>query len=147
MSQEIYGAKEVAALLEMLRNEQRDVAEELLEDKELNCCGLNPHLVKRQGLTQSDIDAVEFQHERKNLLFEKMNKLDPEIDQTELQLCVLELQEIEFAMQRAWKWDEDADRHTWWFQAPHCRCPQMGNRDPIMPNRITRRDCPLHGWK
>lgn len=136
----------VNALFARMHEAQEAARKELKETDNLDCKGCNPHLVARQKLTQADIDAVTFEHERKNILFKVMSDLNPVEQKQELQLCALELQEIEFAMQRAWRFAEDADRHTWWFQAPHCRCPSMDNSDPIMPNRITVQNCPLHGW-
>ena len=139
-------AKQVAAWMETRRNEERAMAT-TLKQRGLDTKGLNPFLVKKQGLTQTDIDLVTCEHARKDVLFQIMEALDPEVDTEELHECVGILEEIEFAMQRAWKFEKDADRHSWWYRAPHCRCPRMDNSDPLMPNRITRQDCPLHGWK
>ena len=145
MSPEDRIKEEVDAIFKSIRDAQTAMAKDLAEVG-LICGSLNPNLVARQRLTQDDINQVTALHKVKNQLFERMEKLDPVGQRQELQLCVLDLQEIEFGMQRAWKFEEDADRHSWWYRAPHCRCPRMDNSDPLMPNRITRQDCPLHGW-
>lgn len=136
----------VKGAFDRLRNKQRAESSRLSEERGLDTKGLNPHLVAKQKLTQEDIDAVTEEHLVKDKLFERMRKLDPVGQRQELQLCALELEQIEFAMQRAWKFEEDANMHSWWYNAPHCKCPWMDNRDPLMPNKIKQQDCPLHGW-
>jgi len=60
--------------------------------------------------------------------------------------CAGLIEEIEFLMQRAWGFEEDAAFHTWWYQAPHCTCPPIDNAERFgSKNKVIRQDCPLHG--
>ncbi len=136
----------VAAAFQRIRDRQQEVAGELAEDHQLDCKTCNPILVKKQGLVQADIDAIAELHVVMNRLFEHMSELDP--TDRELKECVATLQCIEFGMQRAWKFEEDVNYHTWWMRAPHCICPRMDNMDMAFFGRgpILQQDCPLHGW-
>jgi hypothetical protein len=145
MSPEDRIKEQVDAIFQSIRDAQTTMAEDLAEAG-LICGSLNPNLVARQKLTQDDINRVNALHEVKNQLFDEMAKLEPGSDR--LSVCVAELEEIEFAMQRAWKFPEDEKFHTWWMLAPHCICPRMDNRDMTFygRGRIMQQNCPLHGW-
>jgi len=110
---------------------------------------LNPRLVFNQGLDQCDIDRLEKLHEARENMFQDMETLDPENADhlIKLRTYVVLLDALEFEMQRAWKFDQDPSKHTWWYQAPHCECPKMDNADPLMGfgGRIINNNCPLHG--
>ena len=129
---------------EQLRERQVATAEEL----QLDCLGLNPFVIKKQGLNQSDIDEIRFHHSRKDRLLKLMDELDEVKDRTELREYVDQLEQVEFAMQRAWKFEQDANYHTWWLKSRHCKCPGMDNRDMTYYGRgkIKMQACPLHGW-
>lgn len=105
---------------------------------------LNPKFVKEQDLTKADEAKIHLLHNEKQMLFAEMEKL--EADDPSLRSYVAKIEDLEFRMQDAWKWDRDADKHTHWFQAPHCKCPQMDNWDMAGTKyRVTNGDCPLHG--
>lgn len=111
---------------------------------------LNPHLIEKQGLTEEEVQVVLNLHERLDALFEKMSQLDPSCSEqlNELTQLAQQVEDIEFAMQKAWKFEQSKDHHTWWYRAPHCRCPKLDNDDAFgTPYHITRQDCPLHGFK
>lgn len=104
---------------------------------------LNRRLVEKQKLTEKDVEILKDLHVQKNSLFEKMERLS---DPSELKKCVELLESIEFAMQKAWKFTQDAAFHTWWCQAPKCACPKLDNRDRYgTGERIFSSDCVLHG--
>ena len=109
---------------------------------------LNIPLANRQGLTQEDVNVLEILHEEKDDIFRAaaMRRKRPD-------LCtgigykgmVLALQDIEFAMQRRWKFTQDRDYHTWWCKLPGCGC-----RNAIIEGkraRYIREDCEYHGTK
>ena len=109
---------------------------------------LNPLLIEQQGLTDKEVKDLEAYHEYREALFESMEKRDPSDtdDLAELRWSVGELERLEFAMQRGWRFEEDASMHSWWFRAPHCKCPKLDNADPLMTRggRIITEGCPLH---
>lgn len=108
---------------------------------------LNQHLIERQGLAQCEVEEIKHLHEIKDTLFDNIRDLNPNIPE-ELEMirhAAVELRDIEFAMQRAWRFDENADFHSHWLYIPHCRCPKMDNRDNFGTGlRWTTGGCPVH---
>ena len=104
---------------------------------------LSPALAIKQQLTQEDLEELKRLHVERLVLFDWMEK---EKNVNTLRKQVKVLQKIEFAMQKAWKFTQDARFHTWWFRAPKCLCPKMDNEDSLGTgfNTISE-DCPLHG--
>ncbi len=105
---------------------------------------LNPALLERQGISDDAVFHLEGFHLYLSDLFEEAKDMTPE-DQ---KMYVAPLVEsIEFAMQRLWKFPEDANYHTHWLRVPACLCPKMDNRDPMYygRGRIIVADCPIHG--
>jgi hypothetical protein len=107
---------------------------------------LNMELAKSQGLTQDDVDALEVLHSQKDSIFQSaaIRRMYPDS-------CVgfprrgivLALEQIEFSMQRLWKFSEDRDYHTWWCKLPGCGCRSLvycGEK-----TRYIREDCEYHG--
>ena len=108
----------------------------------------NKTLIEKQGLFENDIQELTKLHTLKDELFETMEGLDPnkEKDLKQLRMFVKLLQSLEFDMQRVWKFDPNANMHSWWFKAPHCKCPFMDNQDMLGTKyRVHVKDCPLHG--
>lgn len=58
-----------------------------------------------------------------------------------------DLENLEFAMQRAWGIPESVNHHTWWLYPTQCLCPKMDNRDPAYygSGKIIVENCPIHG--
>ena len=103
---------------------------------------LNPGLILQQGIGVRAIKVLRKLHIKRLQMFEKMEKLST---REELHPYVKKLELLEFAMQRAWKFKQDRDFHTWWYQAPHCNCPKMDNVDSFgVGQRIYSSDCILH---
>ena len=106
---------------------------------------LNPLLVEEQDLSKGDIAKITMLHNEKDMLFKEMEQLDS--DDPSLRSYVEKIEDIEFRMQDAWKWDRDATKHTHWFQAPHCTCPVLDNWDEQyfgIGRRWMTGGCPLH---
>jgi len=57
------------------------------------------------------------------------------------------LESIEFDMQRAWGFEEDSRKHTWWLKPAACTCPKLDNTDPAYfgSGKIINEACPIHG--
>lgn len=97
----------------------------------------NYRLIERQGLTQGEVLILCRIHDKKDLIFEKIKKARSKKMYTQLSE---ELEQIEFAMQRAWKFDEDRKHHTWWCQVPKCKCQNLNREEARRINPA----CPIH---
>lgn len=115
---------------------------------------LNPYLIEQQGLDEIDVLTVEALHAERERLFETIER---DVDMLSIETCVdlglnvtwvNQLEDIEFALQRAWGFDEKRAKHTWWFMIPHCTCPKSDNLDIStdgLPIRLKTTTCPIHG--
>ena len=104
---------------------------------------LNPTLIEKQKLSPKDIDLLESLHfemnNLKNLSLEEISDIDEYITQIE---------NLEYDMQEAWKFDRDSTYHTHWFTDPKCTCPKLDNYDlQGIDRKIISLKCPLHGDK
>lgn len=109
---------------------------------------LNPHLIVKQGLNEDEVRLLEELHEKRLNLFKLMASCDPKMkgDRVMLAEYAQQVEQLEFRMQEAWKFDKDRNMHSWWFRVPHCRCPKLDNEEHIgTPYRIFTQDCPVHG--
>ena len=63
-----------------------------------------------------------------------------------LKNCIESLEQLEFAMQAIWGFEQDPLKHVWWLYPDTCTCPKIDNRDPAFfgRGRIINEDCPLH---
>lgn len=106
---------------------------------------LNPYMVKQQGLSKDDINKIVELHETLHAIFNQMETLDPEKDQVALKACGAQIEELEFQLQDAWGWKQNADLHTWWFKSPHCCCGFFDNMERLgTPYRVINDGCPVH---
>ena len=56
------------------------------------------------------------------------------------------IENIEYQMQEAWKFDRTSDMHTHWLDNPACSCPKMDNRERFYTGqRIYIEKCLVHG--
>lgn len=111
---------------------------------------LNPKLVEKNELTEEDIQAIVNLHNDRLHLWHRLNKLDPTTPEgrAELREGVQLTENIEFDLQKAWKFPQSRSHHTWWYQIPHCQCPYYDNRDSFGTDvRYIKPSCPAHGDK
>ena len=108
---------------------------------------LNRRLIESQGLVDCEVKQIEDLHVIRETLFDNVRGLNPN-DADELEMirhAAVELRDLEFAMQRAWRFEEIKNRHTWWYQIPHCSCPYMDNMDMVGVNeKWSNGTCPVH---
>jgi hypothetical protein len=102
---------------------------------------LNPQLVMNQKLTIDEINELKTLHLIRIKLFERMEKTT---DKHQLNISTHLLENLEFALQRAWHFKEDRLLHSWWFQAPYCTCPKNENWEHWGIKRIINPNCILH---
>ena len=109
---------------------------------------LNRRLLERQNINNAEEEFILTLHRMKDVLFEFESTLDPgdSEDRPIFKELVPVLENIEFAMQKAWKFEETSDHHTWWYRWNHCTCPKMDNDElQGVPQRVYSMSCPLHG--
>lgn len=99
----------------------------------------NHAFARQRGLTHEDIAELESTY----LLL--MNVLDfPELQDDP----VARVKELEFELQRLWKFPQDAKFHRYQLYIKGCTCPRMDNAElfGITEDRYATSDCPWH-WK
>ena len=103
---------------------------------------MNPHLIKKQKLTQKAVDGLTKLHVLRVELFQEFNNVK-DMNKQEIQELVLELEDLEFNMQWVWKFKEDKTFHTWWHEVPNCSCESYLNL--FGRPRVIDRKCIIHG--
>lgn len=100
---------------------------------------LNKDLIKRQNLSAEDVATLEKLHkELDDVVNNPYNYTNP----------VALIEDIEFQMQRLWKFGENRDMHTHWLRIKGCTCPRLDNMERRgTPYRVLMGDCPWHGFK
>lgn len=96
---------------------------------------LNQRLIHRQGLSDKEVHDLCRLHDKKDLIFEKFAATRSKKVYKSL---VAELEGIEFAMQKAWKFNQDRNYHTWWNKVPKCKCSSFSGERQYNPA------CPIH---
>lgn len=102
----------------------------------------NQDLIKRQGLVEEDIKELDKTYETlKNLFLQAQEATDSK----QLAVIAMQVEQVEFELQRIWKFEQNDAMHTYWCQIPHCECPIMDNRDLFgTGKRIYSASCPVH---
>lgn len=106
---------------------------------------LNERLAFRQNITDEQLAKLKELHIVKDFVFGLMEKTD---DPVQLKAGADLVEQLEFALQRNWNFDEDAGMHEW-YNVPGCLCPKLDNMDSRYPgstHRIHTQDCPIHGF-
>lgn len=109
---------------------------------------LNPHLLRRQHINPAEEELILTLHRMRQELFDFASTLEPTDTQDRPVLKQLPaiLEPIEYAMQRAWKFEESKAFHTWWYRMPNCHCPRMDNDDMQgVEQSVINLSCPIHG--
>lgn len=104
---------------------------------------LNVFILNAQDAWQN-LEAIKDMHMLKQIIY---IDIEQENNGKRLKELALDLQEVEFELQRLWGFTEDARYHKFW-QYPKCTCPQMDNEDRYGTKyKIVNQQCPLHGDK
>ena len=98
---------------------------------------LNKDLVKKQNLSVEDVEALEKLHkELDDVVNNPHNYTNP----------VALIEDIEFQMQRLWKFGENRDMHTHWLRIKDCTCNRLDSLDALGTGlRYINLNCPWHG--
>lgn len=104
---------------------------------------LNERLILQQQLSESEVAEILRLHEYKLTIRAKMKALPP--DNPKIKAYAKDLEQIEFLLQDAWKFERNINYHKFW-EAPHCTCPKMDNDDAWPSGHYIRNfGCPVHG--
>lgn len=138
-----------------LFEENEKISKALLKDQKIDTAimyngkvdsYLNPSLILKQKLTKEDVEEIKRLHVIRLELFDYMMKPEVKEDIALLRECVKGMELIEYAMQKAWKFDKDRTKHSWWYRVPNCLCPKMDNSERFgTKDRIINTKCPCHG--
>ena len=90
---------------------------------------LNSRLALKQKLNGEDVCRILAAHKLRMMIFYVMDHISPTSRETikRLRGFAKRVKQLEFEAQKAWKFDPDADKHSWWWQLPHCTCPVRAN--------------------
>jgi hypothetical protein len=115
----------------------------LVTHKGKNLYYLSFNLALEQKITVEDLDKITALHNELQDLFDEMRECS---DKSILPSYVKKVEDIEFRMQEAWKFNKDSNFHSWWYKAPHCECPQIDNGERFGTGyRVIDMKCPVHG--
>ena len=104
---------------------------------------LNERLILQQKLSESEVAEILRLHEYKLTIRAKMWALPS--DNPKIKAYAKELEQIEFLLQDAWKFERNINYHKFW-EAPHCTCPKMDNEDAWPSGYYVKAlVCPVHG--
>lgn len=104
---------------------------------------LNSVLIKQQKCEENIQEIAKLHYELQSF-FKRIEKTP--VDKLEKVSIVKEIERIEFAMQKQWKFEQNSNYHTYWYRVPHCTCPTMDNDDLMgCAARYYNSHCPIHG--
>jgi hypothetical protein len=106
---------------------------------------LNPELIKKQGLSKTDVLKLAQKHSERHKLKEVMKAFLEKGDFSSLRKKAKEMTALEFELQDLWRFERDESFHEW-YELPGCTCPKMDNRERKGTKyQMCNSDCPLHG--
>ena len=103
---------------------------------------LNVRMISNQNLNQEEVDKIYKLHRVRNCYITLM-----EISSSKEDLRYLSriIEQIDFQLQRLWKFKEDSSYHRFW-ELPKCDCPKMDNMDVYgTGHRCINPNCKIHG--
>lgn len=105
---------------------------------------LNSNLITKQKLNIDDVERIKALHRAKYRVHKLAHMVDVSFNEILKQLAKLET-DIEFELQRAWKFPLNRDYHRFW-NFPRCQCPFTDNEDAYPTGYyVTNSSCPVHG--
>ena len=105
---------------------------------------VNSRLVTNQGLDLDEVDKVNKLHKVRNCYLTLMENTD---DSVELKRLSLFVTQIDFQLQKLWKFKVDSAYHRFW-ELPKCQCPASDNLDTFgTGHRYINSNCKIHGKK
>jgi len=105
---------------------------------------LNTNLIRQKNLNNQDIERISKLHSVKECFKSLMEK---ESDVERLRYFSKLITQIDFQLQKLWKFEQDITHHRFW-ELPKCDCPKSDNNDVCgLGHRFINNNCVLHGNK
>lgn len=102
---------------------------------------LNSALIKRQCVTDEEVQKIKQLHAQKLEFFDKMTL---EESTGILQAYAQVIEQIEFELQKQWHFTQDVNYHEWYL-VPKCTCPKMDNQQMRGTSyKVINNQCPIH---
>lgn len=103
---------------------------------------LNPRLIEMNKVSDESVLEIIELHNKKNIIFDMAEGED---NITILRKMSKEVEEIEFAMQKAWRFPQDKSFHEWYL-FPKCSCGTLDNSDMRGTKyQCINMECKIHG--
>jgi hypothetical protein len=103
---------------------------------------LNNRLISRQKLNDDDVLKIQKLHKIRNYYCDLMSFT---IDKHEIRKISKIITQIDFQLQKLWKFELDESFHRW-FELPKCSCPNLDNSELVgSGSRIINPKCIVHG--
>ncbi len=103
---------------------------------------INSILVANQGLDLDTVSKINKLHRVRNCYLTLMDEFN---DKGNLRHFSNIITQIDFQLQKLWKFKEDSAYHRFW-ELPKCDCPKMDNIDTYgTGHRYINPNCILHG--
>lgn len=103
---------------------------------------LNEELLKSQKCTEVQIEEIYELHSQLEVLIDQSR--DKTLSDEQYKQIGLSVEQIEFALQVAWNFKEDANFHRHYMKLDQCSCPILDNLDDIGHRRWVSGDCKYH---
>lgn len=102
---------------------------------------VNPILIRKMGLDFDSIKKIENLQRIRGYFF---NIIEISDDFSEIKRISNIVTQINFQLQKLWKFDQDENMHRW-FDIPKCSCPKLDNEESLgTPSRIIDPNCIIH---
>jgi hypothetical protein len=108
-------------------------------DRGDDMANVNLVLAEQQGLDDAD-------HEKLQALYNALDDLltNPENYDNPVNL----IEQVEFKLQKVWKFPQDARYHTHWVKIKGCTCPKLDNKNYFGSNIcLINQMCPWHSTR
>ena len=103
---------------------------------------INARLVANQGVDSDEVIKIDNLHKVRNCYLTLMENTD---DASELKRLSLLITQIDFQLQKLWRFKVDSTYHRFW-DLPKCQCPKSDNQDTYgTGHRYINPNCPIHG--
>ncbi len=103
----------------------------------------NESLADSQELSEEERIQLDAKYEELFDVFDNMK--NESLSSKELAALAMQVEGIEYDLQRIWKFEIDPKKHRYWYRVPQCTCPKIDNMDLFGTDmRIFAADCPVH---
>ncbi len=108
----------------------------------------NKELIKKQKVSKEQIKELDHLYVLLEGLFTLAKNLQTSNDLTFTSGSIISntLRDIEFMLQKNWNFEQDENKHSYWYKLPGCECAKMDNQERWgTPYKIITQSCPYHG--